>query len=238
VDYTTLQTHVARSQLTAGEPAITFALQEAYRRIWFLHPQADSVRHWDFRRIGPAALTVAAGVETPTLDKDGANVVLAAEVVGVFDDNGCALERLHPDEFNRCFRQDFVQNNRDRPWAYKWENGVLTLGPRPDASYSFTYVYDRQVGFLAAGTTFTVGYMTAGSDTPAWDANHHQALVWMAREIAFEEQGNPYASTAHDQAGFALQSMEAALLRDQVPASQWPAYQPNVWGSYGDAYGC
>lgn len=220
MDYSTLQTTVARGQFeaTADLEAIKDGILEAYRRIWFRH------LNWDFRRIGPTNLTVAAGTESPTLDLDSASVVLAADVIAVYDDLGQKLRRMSPSVFDEQFRASFVQNERDRPFAYKWQNGVLTLGPRPSSSYTFTYVYERQMGFLNAGTTFKVGDMSGSTDTPAWDARHHRALVWEARSIVAEEQASPYAVTAHEQSEIALETMERALLIDSIMPAQWPAY--------------
>lgn len=234
MDYSTLQTTVARGQFdaTADLATVKDAILEASRRIWFRH------RDWDFRRIGPTSLTIVAGTETPTLDVDAAAVPVVAEVFSVYDDLGAELERLPPDTFDDRFRGDLALNNRGRPLAFKWQSGALTVGPRPDANYTFAYVYDRQLGFLNAGATFKVGDMSGNTDTPAWDARHHRVLIPLARALAANEQTSAYAQSNYSeyddgQGGGAIAAMEAALLVDMVPPAQWPSQFAAQWPTWG-----
>lgn len=218
--YASLQTDICvgnQFDATADATVIQFGLREAYRRVWYRR------RDWDFRRVGPTSLTVAAGVETPTLPVDGNAAVVVGEVFEVYDDQGFALERMPPDRFDRVFQPDMVADNRYRPVAWKWQNGTLTLGPRPDSDYTFTFSYDRKLGYLAAGTTFTAGYMASSEDQPAWDAAHHGVLVWGAREIAGEALASDLASVAAQEFEAAIQVMEQALELDAIPPGQWPA---------------
>lgn len=227
--YASLQTDVCvgnQFDATADATVIQFGLREAYRRVWFRR------RDWDFRRVGPVNLAVTAGVESPTLPVDGASASVVAEVFEVYDDQGLRLERMPPDRFDTVFQPDFTLNNRYRPSAWKWQNGVLTLGPRPDADYTFTFTYDRKLGYLAAGTTFTVGFMGSSTDQPAWDSAHHEVLVWGAREIAGEAAGSELASVAAQEFEAAIQTMEQGLELDAIPLGQWPADHSN-----DDTYG-
>lgn len=162
---------------------------------------------WPWKRVDKAALAVTANDATPSLPGP------YKEALQVFDEIGVELEALESREFDRRYQPGVTDGQTAHPEAFKIENGVLTLGPTPDASYTFALSYKRGL-FHYESAVATAGGMDSDTDTPFIpDEQHQMVIVHRARTLKLAEQNDPSAVTESQLAEQAL----AAMVEDYIP---------------------
>ena len=202
---------------TADVTSQNYWLDAAYTWVW-------NAADWSFLNVDQASLAVTVGDDTPTMPGD------LGVVRWILDDAGSELEELEPRNFDDLYRPGVIDAVRATPSSFKVVNRIVTLGPVPDATKTFTWSYERRVShYQSDGVTVASGTMGADADIPLWPADHHQVLVWAAATVGHGARSSPAAATMQALRDDALAAMEADIAVSLPVARQM--------GSYSDAYG-
>ena len=163
--------------------------------------QIWAAAEWPWKIVGPTALTITAADNTPTLPTD------LFTPLAVYDDLGNSLSYSTQREFDDLYLQQSIDNVQNRPSAFKWNNGVLTLSAVPDASYSFQISYLRTQSHFATGGAVTSGPMVADSDYPLFDSSWHEILVLGGMSTGLKIENDPTWESLESEFGLMLNSM-------------------------------
>jgi hypothetical protein len=149
-------------------------VRAGYEKIW---NEAD----WIFKKVPPTNVNVVSGTPTVVLPSDfGSSLKL-------YDQNGEPLVAMDAVEFDDYFRRAVATGQSGPPQAYKVVNRVLTLGPTPNVTATFTLSYNRRLcTFLANGTTVQAGPFSLDTDLPLWNpttGEYHMLIVYAATII-------------------------------------------------------
>lgn len=163
--------------------------------------QIWATAEWPWAIVGPTALVVTSTDSTPALPVD------IDTPSAIYDDHGDKLQYMIQSEFDDAFISPQLNNTRGRPNAFKWNNGILTLGPVPDTAYSFTMTYLRKICHYAAGTVLTTGPMTADTDFPVFDSEWHEILTLGAISTGLKIENDPTWTSLEQEFGIMLTGM-------------------------------
>ena len=153
-------------------------LLTAYTDVWHA---AD----WTFSRVSLSDLAVTAGDETPEMPDD------YKETIALFDQYGDELTRMSQEQFEHAFASDFALGTTGAPWAFMCVNKQLKLGPKPNATATFTHSYRRCLSHLESDQfTVTAGFMDEDTDYPLW-TDHHGLLIPRAVAVGLQELNDP-----------------------------------------------
>jgi hypothetical protein len=163
--------------------------------------QIWAAAEWPWKIVGPTALVVTAADNTPALPAD------IDRPTAVYDDNGYRLSYLIQTEFDDAFLPSQIASTSGRPSAFKWNNGVLTLGVVPSPGYSFTLTYLRKLCHYASGAVITSGPMTADTDYPIFDTEWHEILVIGAIATGLKLENDPTWQSLEQEFALMLSNM-------------------------------
>jgi hypothetical protein len=180
MDYNEIVTHVISARFKEGQRSkVQLWVKRRYAAIWAL---AD----WPWKLVGPTSLTITAGDNTPTPPSD------IGKPRRLYDDDGYPLPLLISESFDDLYLYGQLQGSTGKPQAWKWENGVITVGPVPDAAYTFKLTYDRRVAHRDLNGTVADGTFSLDSDLPIWDnRDFDYALVPGAIATGLKEENDP-----------------------------------------------
>lgn len=191
-------------------------LQDECIQIRFKESQRTSIKHWlntryqflwamadwPWKRMGPVALALTANGANPTLPTDFDRPIF------MYDDRGDGLAWISPDEFDANYLFEELRSTEGKPEAFKWVNDVITLGPIPDADYTYRLVYERGMTYLQSGTTPVTGAMNANTDEPIWNPAFHYVLVPGAIATGLRLENDPTYPQFEEEFGQMVQSMK------------------------------
>lgn len=149
------------------------------------HAQVWGFADWPWKTVSLVTLDVTSGDNTPTLASD------VDFPTAVYDDLGTRLLAMQETDFDDYFIYSQINSSTGRPSAYKWSNGVLTLGPTPGSNYTYRYSYQRKLGVLVGGANYSARVLTDDTDTPMWDAQHHYLLTQGAIATGLKIENDP-----------------------------------------------
>jgi hypothetical protein len=155
------------------------------RWVNFREAQVWAAADWPWKSVGPTNLTVTSGDNTPAIPAD-CFVPLA-----VYDDQGYRLRYSIQTDFDDAFLMDIANNNMGRPTDFKWNDGVMTLGPTPSANYTYKFSYQRKLAHYATSGALTTGPMAIDTDYPIFDSTWHQILVMGAMSTGLKIENDP-----------------------------------------------
>ena len=122
----------------------------------------------------------------------------------VYGADGGALTQMTSEAFDSYFRG----SGTGSPGSWKWENGVLTLGPTPDAATTLQLTYDRAIAHRNAAGLIVDGSMEADQDTPIWDNREFDyILVPGAIATGLKEENDPTWRDLEEEFQFGNQDM-------------------------------
>lgn len=175
-----------------------------------------------FKRVAAQTLVISAGSRTPLMPTTAG--FLFAKSIGLYDDQGAKLTYLPPDEWEEAFLPD---TSTGIPAYYTVINRQLYLGPTPDSTRSFKFSYQRRYCHLNNAAAVVDGTMSADTDTPLWDSEHHYQLVPRAIVIGAKLEGDPLPQNYLEEADALLQAMVADLVGgESLEAVKWgPNYE-------------
>lgn len=211
MNYTALRTSVQNNGRfdTSQDTVIKDWMTTAYAQIW-------SAADWQFKKVQDATLSVVSGTDTPTMPTD------FGEAPEIWDQYGCPMRYMTPADFNDRYRYDKINSRTGQPEAFKLVNRVVTLGPTPNATANFTLNYERRTcAFAANGTTVVVGGMSADTDIPFWDSQHHMVIVYKTLEIGGGLESDNSAVMWSELGKDALDAMERELATVEMSIRQW-----------------
>lgn len=139
---------------------------------------------WVFKRVAAENLTVTASDATPSMPAG------FAKATRLWDDDGCPLRYLDPNEFEELAVPDSLNAVTGTPAYYTVINREIHLAPTPQSSATFKLSYRRRYVHRADGSTVTAGTMNSDNDTPVWDSEHHYVLVPWAMRIGIGLEGD------------------------------------------------
>ncbi len=156
---------------------------------------------WPWKLVGPTALAVAIGVDTPTVPSD------IDRPSAIYDDQGSRMRYLTQTDFDDFYRAYTINSSRGRSDAFKWNNGVLTLGPVPDATYSYTMAYLRRICHYDNTDALTDGPMVDDDDYPVYDVEWHEILTIGAIATGLKVENDPTWNSLEQEFGVMLTQM-------------------------------
>lgn len=195
-----MQDAVIRNRFNEGNREdVKLWLGWAYTRIW-------NAADWDFRDVGPTAITLSTSGPTPVPEDFGREHEM-------FDDLGDPLNYLPPIEFD-VVNEAGVGTAISRPELYTRRARGFEFCPPPDSAYTFHVAYRRRVSHLNASDEIVAGLMSADDDRPIWDDDegYDGYLIAKAKATGAALNGDPTAALANDVAT----ELFAALLNEKA----------------------
>lgn len=162
-------------------------VNQRYAWLWAQHD-------WPFKKNALANLAVTTGDNTPT---PPANLL---RVNQIFDDSGSEVRYLDPREFNTFYAYESTAS-RGKPYHYTVVNGVIIVGPTPDANYTFEIAYEARLTLLVAD-----------ADVPAIPTEYHPILIVGAIAAGLREENDPTAPGVEQEFQFLYEAMVNSLL--------------------------
>jgi hypothetical protein len=170
-------------------------INDRYAEVWGLED-------WTFRH-AEASATVTASV--PAIS----GVTDVGIVKGLWRDDGTELKYLPVRDFNGVYLAPAGQTGS--PEAFKVVNGVVTLGPTPGTSASYTLWYERKLTQLVGD-----------NDVPALPVEYHAMLVDGAVSLGGVRMKDFTYQFTEQRWQNAIQGMRRDYLADvRVPGRQW-----------------
>lgn len=175
---------------------------------------------WTFKRMPATNLTVTAGVASEPAD--------FGKVIRLYDPRGYELPYMRPDEFEEDFTapSPVPAGNAE---AYTVINRQIIVGPGETGT--FKLAYRRRYSHFDNDPTPGVvapGVMSADTDTPIWDSEHHYILVPWAMRLGEVLEADPNSGQLEQVVeGLKTMSMFQAM-REELCAGV--AEQIPVWG--------
>lgn len=166
---------------------------------------------WPWKRVGPVDLSVLTGDTTPVLPTG------FTRPYKVFNDFGQPLDWLSPDDFDDRYMEVLANGTTNRPDAFKWVNNTITLGPTPDADYTFKLSYERSMTFMFNGVSEASGDMVNPNDEPIWDEAFHYVLVPGAIATGLRLENDPTFQPLEEEFAVHVQAMKDHYLPTQSP---------------------
>lgn len=195
-----LQDEVLTLRFKEGRrPSSKLWINTRYGDIW-------SAADWPFKHVSPSNVAVTTG---------NANPVLPAgfrRAHRIYDQYGNPLSEMLPQDFDDAYRYYAVNNVTGQPTDFKVVNGVLTLGPTPNVTATFTVAYERGPVHYNGSSVETALPMTADSDTPIWDSSYHYILVFGAMSMGLRLENDPSWPAVEDEFRNELSGMMNELL--------------------------
>jgi hypothetical protein len=221
MNYLAIQTAVIGNRFDSSQLTdIKTWIQTTYTRIWEVEDA------WNFKQMGPVALAIVSGNQVPVLPAD------FADVEDVYDDKGYRLTYFSPEEFDESDLSLAVNATVAKPNAYKLVNGKITVSPKPDAAYTFQLTYERAISSKVAAGTDQLGQMTADTDLPLWDANHHEVIVLGAQVLGLATESDLTGFMLQDQFDRSLAAMQSALVIENPRGITYGRQDPGQYGAY------
>lgn len=169
---------------------------------------------WRFKRVPAVVFDVTAGLSRCPMTSNGVAIADFENAIRVYDNFGNRLEPMSSDVFDDAYMPAIVQGVTGPPEAFKVENGVICLGPTPSASAKFNVPYTRKLSSLTSLGAVQLGPMTADTDTPIWDANHHMIHVWGGMRMGMRTESDLSYIGIDDLYSEAFSAMQEALTED------------------------
>lgn len=178
--YDDIVSHVISARFKeAQREKVQLWVKRRYSFIW-------SVADWPWKLVGPTNLTVTAGDNTPAPPSD------IGKPRRIHDDTGALLEMVPSDVFDDLYLHGELNGNTGKPTTWKWENGVITLGPVPDAAYTYKITYDRRTAHRDVNSVVSDGTFSVDTDLPIWDnRDFDYVLVPGAIATGLKEENDP-----------------------------------------------
>lgn len=184
-------------------------LATAYQDVWAAY-------EWPFRIVSRAPLALTVG-EQPTVPAD------FADAQDVFDQYGCALERMEQRTLEEFYGDIFAFSLTGLPEAYTVVDRQLILAPLSSVTAGFTLSYRRRLCCRNADGTVAAGMMVNDTDYPVWD-DHHSLLIPRAQVVGLQELNDPTYAMALQEYERQLSRMQDDYRPARVPV-QWPKQQ-------------
>lgn len=160
-----IQDEVITARFNAGQRAsVKRWINYRYSWVW-------GHAEWPFKKLGPTNLSITAADQTPTPPAD------LHRVIRLWDDLGQPVRWLEPERFDLAYES---HDYTGRPSDFKVVNGVLTVGPTPDASYTYHITYEKALTELSAD-----------GDEPAFPDRYHYLLVMGAISTGLKLENDP-----------------------------------------------
>jgi len=172
---------------------------------------------WVFKRVPPASLTITALDNTPTMPPD------FGKARRLYDYLGDRLEYHDPDEFDDLFEGDIIANRTGEPTDYTVRNRQIELAPIPQTNRTYKLPYRRRYSHLNNVDTVVAGVMSATTDKPIWDVEHHYLLVPTALILGMKLEVDQTAESLRNQ----RDEMLAAMKEELVGGVE---NEPTFWG--------
>lgn len=197
MDYNSTATHVIQARFKeAQRDKVKLWIRRRYSKLWAM---AD----WPWKVVSGATLTVSAGDATPTPPTD------IHRPRSVYDENGWPLTLMTTEAFDSY---GFGQY-QNVPHAWKWENGVITLGPTPSISATYSLTYERRIAHRNNSDVITDGSMSLDTDMPVWDNREFDyILVPGAIATGLKEENDPTWQALEDEFGDIFNDMREYYL--------------------------
>lgn len=178
--YDEIVTHVIQARFKEGQrEKVQRWVQRRYSLVWVM---AD----WPWRRVGPTAVAVTASDSTPPMPSD------IHRPMAVYNERGELLVAMTAEAFDARYLTQIVEGTLGTPEAWKWEDGVLTLAPTPQASGTFQLTYERRIAHRSSTDVLTDGVMDADTDLPVWsNRSFDYLLVPGAIATGLKEENDP-----------------------------------------------
>jgi hypothetical protein len=157
---------------------------------------------WVFKRMPATTLAVTIGGRTPTMPAD------FNRAIRLYTDTGARVDYREPDLFEELYPAGIANGT---VLSYTVINRAIYLGPPPATSVNFKLSYERRYTRSVAGTP-TLGVMSADTDTPLWDAEHHYVLVPWAMILGQKLENDPTGDALRAERDMLLASMQGTLI--------------------------
>jgi hypothetical protein len=176
-----------------------------------------SAFEWPFKFVEAASLPIGSGDYTPDMTMLPGFFRVARG--GFQDDLGNVLRYMAPDDFDENYRGTMnVESGRPRDFTVR--NAQIYLGPTPDADYTYTISYERDLVHFNTNGDLIGGEMTADSDYPVWGSSFHYLLVPGAMELGLVMVNDPTAMAVGAEFGAELLRMADHYLPPDIPETQ------------------
>lgn len=173
-----------------------------------------TLEEWTFRR-GVAPLVITANDSTPTVPTAFGTAIQIQRA------NGDDLQAMDWALFNQAYFGSSV--SAGTPRAFTVVNGVIYIGPTPNASETGQVLYYYDLAHKNAAGTVVAGPMMLNDDVPMIPAGHHLSLVHGSKGSGFKLTNVPMAAQLEEDFSNAITAMRANYLSDlRAPIGSMP----------------
>lgn len=173
----TEMTSTVIGRFTTNESTFLYRwLNQRYAWIW---AQQD----WPWKRVY-GSLTITSGDETPTMPTD-----YGGRILTIWNTKGFELLYLEPQEWILGYSNTLT----GKPEAWTIIDGVLYLGPTPNANETYPYLYEMHPKVKDSGGTVQdrIFASATSTDEPIWEEYYHHMLIPGALASGLKQANDP-----------------------------------------------